>query len=110
MPFKVGQKKTAGRKKGGKNFQTKALEEILAGKKFEPAERLLYLYEQALQAWKDGKGKGPMSDNNHKYLEIALKAVDGLMPYIYPKRKPVDKSGDAGETLTDILKAISSSK
>ncbi len=98
------------RKKGSKNIQTVLFEEILAAEKFNPVEEIIYVYREALKAYKADRGNNGVSNNNHQYLTLAGKMAEGFLPYKYPKRKPVDKDNNAGETLTDILKAITNSK
>ena len=95
-----GTKKTGGRKAGTPNRKTQELSELAKSLGVNPFEIMLLF-----------------SKGDHKKLglkfpiapEVMLQAARSASEYLFPKRKPVDKSGDAGETLTDILRAISKS-
>ena len=109
LAAKVRRKRTAGgRPKGAVGKRTEYLQDLLANKEFNPAVKLMEVFQVAMEGFKEGKGDGPQVDLSHNYLEIARKAASDLMPYVYPKRKAIELSAAEGSenTLTDLIKAI----
>lgn len=76
MPFKAGVPRApgAGRKKGSLNKRTNTALEILAEHKFDPLRELIECYHRCA--------------NTDEVMHIAVKCLDIMMPYVYPKLTP----------------------
>ena len=75
----AGTPKTGGRKKGTPNRATLAVAEKLAALNCDPLE-----------------GLAMIAEDKSNSLEIRMRCYAELLPYLYPKRKPIDHA--AGET------------
>lgn len=87
-PFKKGHEKFAGRKIGTPNKKTMELFEILSARDFNPAEKILDLFES--------------TEDDH--LKATLLGI--LMRYVYPQRKTVDVSGQVDHKLVNRIQEL----
>ena len=81
----IGSPKTGGRRKGTPNRATLALRDKLEALGCDPAIEL---------------AKMGMNDKNPG--ELRERCLNDLLPYVYPKRKPVDVSSE-GPSVTNVI-------
>ena len=81
--------KHGGRAKGTPNKRTAEAIRILEEVDFCPIRKHVRIYNIAMQNFEIDH-----SDFKFKYLEIAQGASKDLMPYLYPKLKAIEHSGD----------------
>lgn len=123
MAAQPGHKKAGGRTKGTPNLKTLDLIATLEEKGYFPVAELIRVSEEA---WREYGRAAEIHDaiqNNRKraglplmtetdapkYLKIAQSCAADLMPYMYPRRKAIEFSGDADKTLrtfADIMLSI----
>lgn len=92
MKFKPGHAKIGGRKSGTPNRRTRFLHEVLDANGFSVVARLIELLPR---------------------LDVREQAdvLVGLLPYLYPQRKPMDHyGGGTGESIYDPEEAPESTK
>ena len=88
MSFNQGRDKSGGRKQGTPNRRTQNLIEILNEHNYSPVADLI---EYSLMARANIKGSSdPAVQAN--WVKIGVSCASGLLPYVYPKRKPADSS------------------
>lgn len=119
-----GTPKTGGRKKGQPNIRTRELIEILDNAGYCPVARLIAVAEaaekeyqraeqiyDAIEAKKDVAGiTTPTADMAPHYLKLMETCAADLLPYMYPKRKSIEVTGQDGQnvfqSLTDVFKEM----
>jgi hypothetical protein len=103
MPFEKGKPKTGGRGPQTPNKRTRELVDILTQHGYDPAAQLIEWASVAKQEFDrcdevtsmmlanqpDNKGQPPVVEA-HQWAKLGLQAAVGLLPYVYPKRKPVE--------------------
>ena len=81
-------RKTGGRRKGTPNKATVALREKFTSYGYDPADELVRI-----------------ARDNKTSLELQINIHLSLLPYIYPKRKPVDDSSQV-PTTTNVITSL----
>lgn len=103
MPFKPGEKRaaTAGRRRGTTNKRTLDLVCHLEDLGFDPVAKLVLIFSDAMDDYATLRGKtvAPGNDTAAGFLKIAESACADIMPYMYPKRKAVEVTGEDGKDL-----------
>jgi hypothetical protein len=98
MPFEEGSKKAGGRKPGTPNKRTLTLIEVLEQHGYSPVAELIELASLAKQNYK--VSVDPVNASN--WIKIGVTCATGILPYVYPKRKPAE--GDAELTPEQVAK------
>lgn|SRR5690242_3051993 len=70
-----GRPKTGGRKRGTPNRATQHLRDLCVGKNYDPAAELINI-----------------AQDPHTPLETRVQIHHDFLPYLYPKRRPVDST------------------
>lgn len=86
MAFDKGKSKTGGRLRGTPNRRTQNLVELLNELNYSPVADLI---EYSIMA----KANVSASDDpliKSSWVKIGVSCAAGLLPYVYPKRKPVE--------------------
>ena len=98
----------AGRKKGIPNLRTNDLIAILEAHGYNPVAKLIEIGRMAeAQYREEAKFRG---EDAPKYLAIAQQSANNLMPYMFPKRRSVELTGEGGkdifQTFIDVVKSV----
>lgn len=102
---------------GAKYLNTRKLKfdvlETLRSKDFDPLEKIIWTYNEALALYEDAK-LGPLKKNGERgevnpwvvqsHLAMLTGIADKVAEYIYPKRKALEHTGENGE---DLFKSFS---
>jgi hypothetical protein len=100
MSFQKGRQKTGGRKKGVPNRRTPDLASILEEHNYSPVADLIESSRIAKENFKNDPSES-------KWLDISVKCAAAMIPYVYPKRKPVEGIAELRE---DEVKDLSTDK
>lgn len=110
--FKPGQPRpaNAGRKKGTPNKRTYEFMTTLNELDFNPAEKLVHIYNEAMKIFDTRKKHNNLSAAG-EMLSLAQRTAGDLAQYAFPKKKAIEHSGEVGvKTFSDFIKAAEKKK